>query len=114
MDLNGFSRGLAAAAHPGGLTHQAFAARTLVLMGEMTGNEVGPFLSGLLIGTEIAAGLSLIAGDDEIIIVADDSIGASYTQAFTAHGRTCQIQSPERCFIAGLNRILSAMPAPGV
>jgi len=38
---------------PGNLTHDAFGARTLALMGELEGREVGDWLSGLMIGREL-------------------------------------------------------------
>ena len=39
-DEAGFARGLEASKRPGGLTHLAFSARTLVLMGELPGAQV--------------------------------------------------------------------------
>jgi 2-dehydro-3-deoxygalactonokinase len=41
-------------AKPGALLHEAFAARTLALFGDVTPSGAGDFLSGLLIGSEIA------------------------------------------------------------
>jgi 2-dehydro-3-deoxygalactonokinase len=45
-------------AAPGELLHRIFAARTRVLFGEMAAASASDFLSGLLIGSEVAAGLA--------------------------------------------------------
>ena len=49
----GFARGVARGLGPGNLAHDAFGARTLALMGELSGDEVGDWLSGLMIGREL-------------------------------------------------------------
>jgi 2-dehydro-3-deoxygalactonokinase len=105
-DSAGFEKGLAAARRKGGLTHQAFAARTSVLLGDMPGNRVGPYLSGLLIGSEIVNGLALDRPPGEIVVVADGVFGRNYTRAFEAFGVPVRIVDPETTFITGLIRIL--------
>jgi 2-dehydro-3-deoxygalactonokinase len=49
----GFERGVARGLGPGNLAHDVFGARTLALMGELEGGEVGDWLSGLMIGREV-------------------------------------------------------------
>ena len=49
----GFARGVARGLGPGNLAHDAFGARTLALMGELKGDEVADWLSGLIIGREV-------------------------------------------------------------
>ena len=49
----GFARGVARGLGPGNLAHDAFGARTLALMGELAGEEVADWLSGLMIGREV-------------------------------------------------------------
>jgi 2-dehydro-3-deoxygalactonokinase len=49
----GFARGVARGLGPGNLVHDAFGARTLALMGELKGDEVADWLSGLMIGREL-------------------------------------------------------------
>ena len=48
-----FERGVARGLGPGNLAHDAFGARTLVLMGELQGGDVADWLSGVMIGREI-------------------------------------------------------------
>ena len=105
-DVAGFDKGLAAARRNGGLTHQAFGARTSVLLGDMPGSWVGPYLSGLLIGSEIVHGLALDRPSGEIVVVADGVFGRNYARAFEAFDVPVRIVDPEETFIAGLLRIL--------
>ncbi len=107
-DPAGFERGLAAAKRYGGLTHQAFGARTAVLLGDMSGREVGPYLSGLLIGTEILQGMALDRPEGEIVVVAEGVFGRNYGRAFEEFGIPVRFLNPEDTFIAGLSRILDA------
>src|ERR1700685_4610266 len=55
----GFARGIQAArglARPGDLLHAIFAARTFALFETLPPDQLGEYLSGLLIGAEILAG----------------------------------------------------------
>jgi 2-dehydro-3-deoxygalactonokinase len=106
-EASGFAIGLEAARRPGGLTHQAFAARTSVLLGDMSGHEVTPFLSGLLIGSEVDAGLAMDQSGGDVVLIADGVIVEAYTKALAARGKTCRTVSTESCFTAGLARLLT-------
>ena len=48
-----FMRGATRGLGTGVITHDIFGARTLALMGELSGDEVGDWLSGLMIGREV-------------------------------------------------------------
>mgnify|MGYP000149028397 CR=1 FL=1 len=72
-EATGFAKGVEAAKRKGGLTHLAFAARTSVLLGDISGHEVAPFLSGLLIGSEVDAGLAMDPSGGDIVLIADDA-----------------------------------------
>lgn len=105
-DEAGFARGLEAAGRPGGLTHQAFSARTLVLMGDMSGPEVGPFLSGLLIGSEVRHALTIGDAAGAITVVSEGAVARGYEQALASVGRSCRILAPEPTFLGGLLRLV--------
>ncbi len=107
-DSAGFAKGLEASKRPGGLTHQAFAARTSVLLGDMSGHEVAPFLSGLLIGSEVDHGLAMDPTGGEIALIAEGIIVESYSKALATKGKTCRTLTTEDCFTAGLARLLDA------
>ncbi|MCZ8103328.1 MAG: 2-dehydro-3-deoxygalactonokinase [Alsobacter sp.] len=107
-DDAGFARGLAAARRPGGLTHQLFSTRSSVLLGDMSGREVVPFLSGLLIGTEVDNGLALCAPGSELVVVAEGLYAAAYAAALSDRGCAHTILAPDAVFVAGLRAIAAA------
>ena len=104
-DQAGFAKGLEAAGGTGGLSHQAFSARTRVLMGDMSGRAVAAYISGLLIGTEIREGLAMAPDAGEIIVVAEGAIAESYELAFRAKDQRVTFMAPDTCFIEGLQRL---------
>jgi len=104
----GFTKGLAASKRGGGLTHQAFAARTSVLLGDMDGTEVASFLSGLVIGSEIRSGLERFGKHEHIKLVAEGQIAEFYVEAFSSFTCRVCVMAPEPCLIAGLNSIAAA------
>jgi 2-dehydro-3-deoxygalactonokinase len=104
-DQGGFAKGLAASARTGGLTHQAFAARAQVLMGALSGREVRPYISGLLIGNELR---DVSDNTNRAIVVADGGIADNYREAMAALGMTVRLMTPRDCLIAGLARVLAA------
>jgi 2-dehydro-3-deoxygalactonokinase len=111
-DLSGFDRGLADAADPAGLLNRLFQARARVLDGAMTGEEVGPYLSGLLVGTEVQGALARFPGTDTVTLVAEGLIAAHYVAALRVHGITVEIITPERAFIDGLAALAAARRRP--
>ena len=97
----GFARGLAAARAEGGLSHVLFSARADVLAGAMTGEAVGPYLSGLLIGAEII-GASSVFGQGAVTVVADGVLQELYGEALQAFEIEASFISPETALIQGL------------
>lgn len=104
---SGFEKGLRASERGGGLTHQAFAARTSVLLGDMSGEEVAPFLSGLLIGSEIRHARSLYKDNQTITLIAEGVIADNYKKALHSQNLQCAVITPEVAFIKGLFRLRS-------
>src|SRR5205085_9988776 len=84
-----FDRGLKHGLESDALTHDLFAARTLALTGELEAIDVEPWLSGLLIGSEIRAGLqwSRVANSAVTIrIIGEASLSHRYAHALRAAG----------------------------
>jgi 2-dehydro-3-deoxygalactonokinase len=81
----GFAAGLAQARRPGGLLHQIFGLRTRSLMGEMAPGEGAGFLSGLLIGQEVAAVLEAGVAPP-VVIAGADHLARLYAAALDAWG----------------------------
>ena len=105
-DNAGFVKGLTAAKRKGGLLHTAFQTRTTVLLGDMPGTQIDPFLSGLLIGSEILGGLELTRPDGHIHLMATGPRGELYRQTLQAHGYKVTMHDPEHALIAGLARLM--------
>lgn len=104
---SGAARGRAGAQRAGGLLNTAFAARTEVLAGRMRGGEVGPYLSALLVGQEIAGAEALFGRRQEVRLVADGALAESYGGALEAAGFVVKLTTPEQAFVAGVVRLAS-------
>ena len=81
----GFMAGIAQARRKGGLLRQMFGIRARWLMGEMTEAEGAGFLSGLLIGHDVAAALEMGVAPPIILAGADDLVRL-YAAALDAWG----------------------------
>lgn len=108
-DPAGFEAGLAAveADEGRGLLHLAFAARAAVVSGRMAPAGLGPFLSGLTIGTEIAAALGGGA-PPELTLVADALPSDLYRAALERRGAAIRTVAPEAALVAGLQALALA------
>lgn len=107
----GTAEGLAAAARPGGLLNTAFASRSEVLAGRMPGGAVGPYLSALLVGHEIAGAQALLGRSGTVHLVADGVLGQSYGAALASLGIAAKLTTPEAAFVAGVRRLAEAVSA---
>ncbi len=107
-DAQAFKRGVEAGAHAaqiGDMTHELFGARALALAGALTPKAVGSYLSGLLIGGEIAAApKTLRIGDATPVIFGGVALVEQYLAAFAALGRRAK-RGPEDATIKGLVKI---------
>lgn len=84
----GFAKGVARGLGAGNLLHDAFGARTLVLTGEMAGEEVADWLSGVMIGREVrnARTWAHRYGYDgaRVRLIGEDALVARYEQALSS------------------------------
>ena len=107
----GAAEGLAASARPGGLLNTAFASRSEVLAGRMPGGAVGPYLSALLVGHEIAGVQALLGRSDTVHLVADGVLAQSYDAALASVGIKARVTTPEAAFVAGVRRLAERVSA---
>lgn len=107
----GLAAGFAASRRPGGLLNTAFAARSEVLAGRLPGSAVGPYLSALLVGHEIAGALALFGRHDTVHLVADGAMAESYGAGLAAAGLQALVTTPEAAFVAGIRRLAGAIAA---
>jgi 2-dehydro-3-deoxygalactonokinase len=113
IDADGFARGLAHASRAperqGGLLHRLFSARTLGLFEAMPAASLRGYLSGLLIGSEIAEAIALFGGapPDKVTIVGSGALTGLYEQGLRARGVSVEPAPPDAA-LAGLMRIAQA------
>lgn len=107
----GLAAGFAASRRPGGLLNTAFAARSEVLAGRLPGSAVGPYLSALLVGHEIAGALALFGRHDTVHLVAEGAMAESYGAGLAAAGLQAVVTTPEAAFVAGIRRLAGAIAA---
>jgi len=94
-DEAAFLRGVARAREPGGLLHHLFGTRGLGLMGELTAEATGSYLSGLLIGHEVAAALADGRPDGPIHLAGSATLTRAYALAFGAFGLEHRLHDPD-------------------
>jgi 2-dehydro-3-deoxygalactonokinase len=87
-----FARGVSVAAdtraHPGGLPAKLFSVRSLGLMGDLPHAALSSYLSGLLIGSELAEARTcgFVGAGQRVRIVASDALTGLYHQAMALCG----------------------------
>src|SRR5262245_17357320 len=111
-DPAGFSRGVregAALGSAGALLNRLFATRSYGLMGTLADTALSDYLSGLLIGAEVAEGTRSGQGDVQaaVKIIASPDLAQRYTDALRLLGRGSAL-APEDCVAAGHWRIARA------
>jgi 2-dehydro-3-deoxygalactonokinase len=106
---DGFQRGVRAGLNErdgsGGLLHILFSARTLGLFDELPGDQIEPYLSGILLGAEIAGARAMFApGTHPITVIGAPALSAPFTQALKIAGLNSQL-APVDAAVRGLARI---------
>ncbi|HYZ62569.1 MAG TPA: 2-dehydro-3-deoxygalactonokinase [Acetobacteraceae bacterium] len=81
-DRAAFRRGVARSGQKGGLLHHLFGVRTQSLFGQLSQNEAGSYLSGLLIGHEVRAA----APDGTVHLIGAEALCALYALALEGCG----------------------------
>ncbi|WP_376092600.1 2-dehydro-3-deoxygalactonokinase [Roseomonas sp. CCTCC AB2023176] len=97
-DWEAFDRGAARARQDGGLLHHLFGTRTLHLVDGMTPAESTSYLSGLLIGHEVAAA----GGDGPVELIGSDALVERYARVL---GPRATRRDGEDLVLAGLAAI---------
>ena len=117
--LAAFEQGVAASLRDGAmLTHDLFSARTLALTGELAADEVGDYLSGLLIGAEIASGRRWLSKHGErsehfdpaqpVLLLGEPALTERYEVALAMAGIASTV-GPHDAVVRGLWRIAQAI-----
>ena len=108
LDAEGFARGVRAGAtlgSAGALLNRLFATRTYGLMNRLPDTALSDYLSGLLVGAEIAEATRQI--EVPVTIIASPALAQRYTDALRLLGHDSTL-APDDCVAAGHWRIARA------
>jgi 2-dehydro-3-deoxygalactonokinase len=110
-DEAAFAEGLAAAGDGGALASRLFTARSRVVGGDMPAASAESYLSGLLIGAEIAAmpGLLGISPGTPIAVVGDPALCDRYGRALRGRGWQADMFDGEAAVLSGLAALYRQM-----
>lgn len=103
-----FNAGLERGLHSPDILPQLFEVRASHVLGSLPRAHVGEFLSGLLIGAEVAT-LSQRFRDQQVTIVAGETLANRYQQALSAIGRQTSVVSGDNAFQTGIRSIIHAV-----
>ncbi|MCR5879270.1 2-dehydro-3-deoxygalactonokinase [Phenylobacterium sp. J367] len=103
-DEAAFAEGLAAAGDGDALAARLFTARSRVVGGRKPAESTPSYLSGLLIGAEVAATPRLLGlvGDEPVTLLGDAALCALYETALTRRGIPHETFDGEAAAVAGL------------
>jgi 2-dehydro-3-deoxygalactonokinase len=108
-DPAAFAAGLAAAGDGGALAARLFSTRARVVGGGAPATSAASYLSGLLIGAEVAALPGLLdAADLPVTLVGAGALCGLYGQALARRGVAHQVFDGEAAALAGLSALWSA------
>jgi len=104
----GFEAGLRAGAR-GDLAASLFETRAAQLIGGRTAGWARAFLSGLLIGCEVASMLSMLEpAADAVTLIGEPALVALYLRALADFGVTAHALDGDRCVLAGLRELAAS------
>jgi 2-dehydro-3-deoxygalactonokinase len=105
VDEEAFARGVVKAqADPAGLLHSLFSVRSLGLYNEIPAEALSSYLSGLVIGTEVAHALQTRSKGAGYMILASPKIGGRYAKALEVVGVRARYGDP-LAIVHGLRNI---------
>lgn len=100
-DWSAFDQGVARSRQAGGLLHHLFGARTRVLIGDLPAAAAADYLSGMLIGREIAD----VGGAGPVVVIAAAGLSERYERVLRLHGREVRTLAGEAASVSGLRLI---------
>ena len=104
-----FTAGLERGLNTPAILPQLFEVRASHVLGTLPREQVSEFLSGLLIGAEVASMRDYVAHQHAITLVAGTSLTARYQQAFQAMGCDVTAVAGDTAFQAGIRSIAHAV-----
>jgi len=109
-DAAAFARGVAYGLEaPQALLNRMFSARTLGLFGQLAGEALPSYLSGLLIGSEIGGARAMRPTDAHPLLLGSADLTARYASAFGVAG-IAVAAGPTDSAATGMARVMQAAP----
>lgn len=105
FDAAAFHQGLKAAEHPAGVLHALFEARSRYLYAGLAAEQVGSFLSGVLIGSEVAHQRSLHRNVSQVLLVGSPALNGLYRLALESSAFRVHEITSDAATLAGLCRL---------
>jgi 2-dehydro-3-deoxygalactonokinase len=105
VDLDAFDAGLDRAGHRNGLLHHIFGVRTRMLMNELDAASLPDYLSGILIGHEIATAEI----NPPVIVVGERDLGALYQRALDHVGIDAELIESDAATTRGLYAVVAEL-----
>lgn len=106
-DADAFAQGVARGAEAGALAAKLFTARSRVVGGDMAKASARSYLSGLLIGDEVANLPAMLGADRqaEIGLLGDPELCRYYAAALGQAGAPCHVHDGDQAVLAGLKAL---------
>ncbi|HEY5070439.1 MAG TPA: 2-dehydro-3-deoxygalactonokinase [Caulobacteraceae bacterium] len=103
-DGEAFEAGVDAAGDGGALSARLFSARSRVLAGALPSSSTASYLSGLLIGAEIAALHPLLGGEagESVELIGERALCAWFSRALARRALASEVRDGEAAALAGL------------
>jgi 2-dehydro-3-deoxygalactonokinase len=90
------------------LPAELFSVRARVLLGQARKEDAASYTSGLLIGADVRAGLTIPTGA-EVVLIGRPELTRLYAAAIAEAGRKSRELDGEQCFLAGIHQIAKRM-----
>ena len=97
-----FTLGLDFARQKADLLHLLFSVRSRVVTGEMAKTDAASYLSGLVLGKDIATALALFSFDGPVQLICTPALAALYAKALSAYDAKSAVIDGDRASLAGL------------
>jgi 2-dehydro-3-deoxygalactonokinase len=107
-DPGAFARGMDCAGRPGGLLHHLFSDRSEVLLGDLPAASAASYLSGLLIGSEVAAMTRALDCSPGVDVIGTTALASLYGEALDASGHRYRVVDGDQVALRGLHRLARA------
>ena len=108
VDGGAFARGLGQTTTPGGLLHQLFTTRAMLLERQLREDEIAGYLSGVVIGSEIAAMTELYPPREEqaLLLVCGEQLRRTYEYALAHAGYESSWIAAREASLNGVRQII--------